>query len=84
VDKVKFPFCQALERGRRAVGRGSRMADVVPDEQVLSTHEAEAVEIRQGPAGDGSKPDRMRWMEASEAKVGRWIGPGDSTNVSVR
>jgi hypothetical protein len=60
------------------------MTIVVPDEQVLSGHEAEAAEIRQGPAGDRSKSDRMRWMEASEAKHGRCIGPCDSTNVSVR
>jgi hypothetical protein len=33
------------------------MVDVVPDEQVISGHEADAVEIGQGPAGDRSMPD---------------------------
>jgi hypothetical protein len=57
---------------------------VVPDQQGLSGHEAEAVEIQRGPAGDPSKPDRVRLMEASEVNRFRCTGPGDSTNVSVR
>jgi hypothetical protein len=64
------------------------MADVVPEEPVLSGHEAYAVEISRSPAADRSKPDPMRWMEASEAKhgtaIGRRIGPCDSPNESVR
>jgi hypothetical protein len=66
------------------MGRGSGMANVVPDEQVLSGDEVEAMDIQQRPAGYRSQPDRMRWIEASEAKHGRCIGLGDNTNVSVR
>jgi hypothetical protein len=63
------------------MGRGSGTADVVPDEQVLSGDEVES--IQREPAIDRSGPDRMRWMDASEAEHGRWISPCDRTNVSV-
>jgi hypothetical protein len=79
VDKAKIPVGQALERGRRAVGRGSGMADVVPDEQGLSGHEAETVEIQKGWADDRREPGRMRQMDAAESERGRCICPGDST-----
>jgi hypothetical protein len=50
VDEGRTPLRHrtALERGRRAVGRGSGMGDVVPDERGLSGHEAAAVEIQRG------------------------------------
>jgi hypothetical protein len=60
------------------------MADVVPDEQGLSGHEAEAIEIQRGPAGERSKPDRMRWMGAIYMKQGPGLCRGDGTNGSVR
>jgi hypothetical protein len=64
------------------------MADVVPDQQVLSGHESEAVEVQQGPAGvDRSLIGCAGWRhrKRSMAESARQMHrPGDSTNVSER